>query len=140
VTELFDTPSSADEEIPRDRYGRPLVVPPGGGRPTAYTRCTRYVGVMEDLYNLHRWDERNVALGLADRPDLVLAVSAHRDDKEKLNQIVSDAKEAAKAKAAAEIGTSLHKLTERLDRGQRTRRPLRAWRSSASSGSPCSTI
>jgi hypothetical protein len=118
VSDPFDTPNPAGEDIPRDHIGRPLVVPPGGGKPIAYTRCTTYVGCLDDMWNLHRWDERNVAIGLADRPDLLLSVSAHRDDKDKLNDIVSAAKEAAKAKAAAEIGTSLHKLTERLDRGQ----------------------
>jgi len=27
-------------EIERDRYGRPLVVPPAGGKAIAYTRAT----------------------------------------------------------------------------------------------------
>jgi len=118
MTETFDTPGQADEGIPRDRYGRPLVVPPEGGAPMPYTRCTTYVSVLEDTYNLSRWQQRMVALGMADRPDLVLAAGAHRDDKAELDRIVAQALDAAQAHAAAGVGTSLHKLTEQLDRGQ----------------------
>lgn len=103
--------------VPRDRYGRPLIVPPGGGKPVPYTRCTTYVGCLEDTYNLERWKCRQVAIGLADRPDLRLAVVAHRDDKNKLNEVCEQAIEAAKASAAANTGTALHALTEQLDRG-----------------------
>jgi hypothetical protein len=104
--------------IPRDRYQRPLVVPPGGGKAVAYTRCTTYVGCIEDTYNLSKWQMRMTALGLASRPDLMLSVQAHRDDKERLNQICDDAKEAAAASAAATTGTALHALTELIDRGE----------------------
>lgn len=120
-TDLFDGPGQLGqdtEEIPRDRWGRPLVVPPGGGKPIPYTRCTTYVGAMEDNYNLARWQQRMVALGLADRPDLVLAAAAHRDSKDKLNEICAGALDASQARAKAEIGTALHKFTEPIDRGQ----------------------
>jgi predicted RecB family endonuclease len=105
-------------DIPRDRWGRPWIVPPGGGKPVTYTRATTYVGVLEDTFNLSRWQQRMVALGLAQRPDLVLAAAAHHDDKEKLNEICQSAMDAAAAGAAAGVGTALHKLTERLDLGQ----------------------
>ena len=104
-------------EITRDRWGRPLVIPPAGGKPVAYTRATTYIDVLDDKYNLQQWEKRMVALGLADRPDLLLAVSAHRDDKKALDRITADAKEAAKAHAAATTGTALHALTEILDAG-----------------------
>lgn len=105
-------------EIERDRYGRPLVIPPGGGKPVPYTRCTTYVGAIEDTWNLSRWQQRMVAIGLAERDDLRLAVAAHRDDKERLNEICANAADIAKAKAGATIGTALHALTEQMDRGQ----------------------
>ncbi|MEO3922985.1 PD-(D/E)XK nuclease family protein [Micromonosporaceae bacterium B7E4] len=113
----FDAPSGAAAPD-RDRWGRPLIVPPEGGTAVAYTRCTTYVGALEDRYNLGLWEQRMVALGLADRPDLILSVGAHRDDKRKLDDICADAKEAAKAHAAATTGTAVHKLVERLDLGQ----------------------
>src|SRR4051812_961950 len=105
-------------EVPRDRYGRPLVVPNTGGKPVPYTRCTTFVDCLEDKFNLQKWEKRMVALGLADRPDLLLAAAAHRDDKNKLNEICDNAKEAAKASASATTGTALHALTEQHDRGQ----------------------
>jgi hypothetical protein len=76
------------------------------------------VSALEDTYNLARWQQRMVAIGLADRPDLLLAVSASsRDDKAGLNRITDQAMDAAKASAAATTGTALHALTERIDRG-----------------------
>jgi hypothetical protein len=110
--------SDLDTEVPRDRWNRPMIVPPKGSKPTAYTRCTTYASSIEDTYNLSRWQQRMVALGLAERPDLMLSVAAHHDDKEELNQICDTALEAAKGKAAAGVGTALHKLTDRLDRGE----------------------
>lgn len=115
-TSAFDP----EELIPRDRWGRPMVKPipgTGGKRPTAYTRCTTYVGCLEDTYNLEKWKMRMTALGLAARADLALAVTAHREDKAKLNEIVDQAVEAAQASAAATAGTAWHSLTEQLDRG-----------------------
>jgi len=105
-------------ELPRDRWGRPLVTPPDGGKPVPYTRCTKFVDALEDKYNLSKWQQRMVALGLVGRSDLQLAVAAHRDDKGKLNKIVDEAMEEARAGAAATIGTALHSLTEAFDRGE----------------------
>lgn len=116
MTDPFDAPGG-NREVERDRYGRPIIIPLGGGKAKAYVRCTTYVGVLEDTFNLSRWQQRMVALGLADRPDLLLAVGAHRDDKDRLNEICGDAMEAAKAHAAATTGTALHALAERMDRG-----------------------
>jgi hypothetical protein len=104
-------------EIPRDRYQRPLVIPRGGGKPVAFTRATTFVGCLEDTYNLAQWQQRMVAVGLAQRPDLLVAAAAHRDDKNRLNEIVDAAREAAAASAAATTGTALHSLTEQYDRG-----------------------
>lgn len=105
-------------EISRDRYGRPMVLPPGGKKPVAYTRCTTFIDCLEDKFNLQKWMQRMVALGLASRPDLLLSVSAHREDKRQLDKICEDAREAAAASAAATTGTALHALTELIDRGQ----------------------
>lgn len=105
-------------EIARDRYGRPLVVPPGGGKAVAYTRCTTYIDVLEDKFALTKWMMRMTALGLSTRPDLMLAVAAHREDKKALDRICEDAKEAAAASAAATTGTALHALTELVDSGR----------------------
>jgi DNA-binding cell septation regulator SpoVG len=104
--------------VERDRYNRPLVTPPNGGKKVAYTRCTTYIDCIEDKYNLQKWMQRMVAIGLASRPDLLLGVNAHRDDKNALDRYCEDAREAAAASAAATTGTALHALTELIDRGQ----------------------
>ena len=108
---------SVRQDFERDRWDRPLITPEGGGKSIAYRRCTRYVGVLEDLYNLQQWEKRMVALGLVERSDLRLSISAHSDDKKMLNRLCDQAKEHAKASAAATTGTALHTLTDIVDSG-----------------------
>lgn len=109
-------------DVPRDRYGRPMVLTPEGKR-KAYTRCTTFVGVLEDTFNLAKWQQRMVALGLAARDDLLLSVSAHSDDKGELDKLCEAAKEAAAASSGATKGTALHRLCERLDSGEKVEIP-----------------
>ena len=95
MTEQFAT-----ADIRRDRFGRPLVVPPGGGPRVAYRRTTTFVGALEDTYALQQWKQRQVAIGLGQRPDLVLAAAAtDPEDKDRLNEIVEKATEHATASA-----------------------------------------
>lgn len=119
-TDVWDEVASIEDKIPRDRWQRPLIKPAAGGKPVAYTRVTTFAGSIEDMFGLGQWQQRMVALGLATRPDLVLSVAAHADDKNELNRIVDSAREAAAASAAATTGTALHRLAERYDRGQIT--------------------
>jgi hypothetical protein len=119
-------------DVPRDRWGRPLVIPPGGGNAIAYTRVTTFIDVLDDPFNLTQWKRRMVALGLAQRPDLLLRVTslgpepaketeggaAYKRWKKQMDETCDAAVEAAKASASATIGTALHALTERMDRGQ----------------------
>lgn len=112
------TLTTVKAEPERDRWGRPMIIPPDGGKAKAYTRVTTFIDVLDDRYNLELWKLRQAAIGLADRPDLLLAVSAHRDDKKKLDRICSDAMEAAKSSAGATTGTALHALTELVDAGR----------------------
>lgn len=52
------------------------------------------------------------------RPDLLLAASAHRDNKLEMDKLIEDAIVAAGGTQAANIGTALHTLTEKHDRGE----------------------
>ena len=108
----------AEVIIDRDRYGRPLVVPPEGGKPVPYTRTTTVAGSLDDGAGLVAWKLRMAAAGLTLRPDLLLAASAAREDKLEMNKLIEDAMEAAGATRAATIGTAIHALTEKLDRGE----------------------
>lgn len=118
---MTTTPELVNTEIPRDRYGRPMVLAPGSkSKRVSYRRTTTFVGCLEDTYNLMAWKNRQVAIGMGQRPDLVLAAaSTDPDDKKRFNEIAEKACEHALASASATTGTSLHALTERLDRGQK---------------------
>lgn len=115
-------------EIPRDRFQRPLVVPPGGGPPVAYRRCTTFIDVLADRFNLELWKQRQVAVGLTKRPDLVLKASSAPEDKKVLNEVCQAALDAAGSSAKATIGTAIHALTERLDRGEEMGEVPAAWK------------
>jgi hypothetical protein len=104
-------------QIERDRWGRPMVVPPGGGKTVPYRRCTTFIDVLDDRYNLELWKQRQVADGLARRPDLVLKAAAAAGDKTELNDVTKQALEAAGSSAAATTGSAVHSLTEQIDRG-----------------------
>lgn len=114
------TPTLKPVEVGRDRWQRPLVIPPRGGKPVPYTRCTTYIDVLEDKYNLQKWMQRMVAVGIASRPDLHLAAASMASDpdgnKTQLNELCESAIEAAKASAKATIGTALHAYIERINR------------------------
>lgn len=114
MTETVD----ARPPIPRDRYGRPMVVPPGGGKPVPYTRATTVAETLDDRYRLEKWKTRQTAIGLSTRPDLLAMVAVNRGDKAALDQIVQDALDASESSAAANLGTAMHAATEAYDRGQ----------------------
>lgn len=108
-------------EIPRDRFGRPMIVPAGRGtKRVAYRRTTTFVGCLDDMNGLLRWKARQVAYGMGQRRDLVMAAAAADpvEDKKQLGEIADKAAEAAHSSAAADIGTALHKFTERVDKGK----------------------
>lgn len=114
-------------DIQRDGWGRPLVVPPEGGKAVGYTRCTTFIDVMEDKTNLTKWKLRSTAIGLAMRRDLLMVAASlgpeppsaaeEGDWKKDHNDNCEKAIEAAKGGAKANIGTGLHRFTEKLDRG-----------------------
>ncbi len=114
-------------EIPRDRWRRPLIIPPGGGEPIPYTRVSTMSKALDDLSNLMAWKQRKTAQGLVMRPDLLTRISgalANGDPdsdwrtKKDLNRICEEATEAAGATTGRSSGTGLHALTESIDRGE----------------------
>ncbi len=111
-------------EIPRDRFGRPMIMPPGRGtKRVAYRRTTTFVGALEEQKGLIIWKSRMTAYGMGRRKDLVLAAAAvdtttEDADKKKLGDIAEQAAAHAKSSEGATIGTALHALTERVDHGK----------------------
>lgn len=113
-------------EIDRDRWGRPLIIPEGGGDPIPYVRTSTLAKSLDDQSNLMTWTARMTAVGLALSPHLMDRVASlankHTDPvtdaRRDLNGIVKDAKLAAGGSSAADVGTALHEMTEVIDSGQ----------------------
>lgn len=108
----------APATVERDRWGRPLIHPPGGGAPKPYTRASTLGKALDDEAGLTAWKQRMVAVGLAKRRDLILAANAHGTDKKTMSEIVEQAMDAAEAGAAATSGTALHELMDAYDLGR----------------------
>lgn len=123
MADQFDAPTpaqaSAKDEPEFDRYGRYVIPHPVTGKKTSWTRATTYAKSISDTYALGQWMLRMAVKGVATRPDLyALAAATPIEDKDGLNRIAEDAKEAAAAKAGANLGTALHSFTEQVDRGE----------------------
>lgn len=115
---VADETVSGQPEPNRDRWGRYLMWMPDGRE--AMTRTTTFAKSCSDTYALSEWEQRLTAIGLTMRPDL-LALAHGKDvkqDRKELNGLVADAKAAAGQKVAANLGTAVHSLTERLDARQ----------------------
>jgi hypothetical protein len=100
----------------RDRWGRYLITPEGGGKPVAMTRATTISGLLDSRHAIEKWQQRHVAVGLASRPDLLAQVqSTTIDDKDTLNSVCQKALDASGADAAASMGTALHRVVEKVN-------------------------
>ena len=106
------------DEVDRDRWGRPLIEPIGGGKPIAYTRVSTLAKSLDKQEALTKWKQRMTAIGMSQRPDLLALVQATRDDDRKtLDDACEQALAAARSQAAANTGTALHAFCERIDQG-----------------------
>ncbi|MGW6600621.1 hypothetical protein [Streptomyces sp. NPDC055036] len=107
--------------VPRDGWGRPLIVPEGGGNPKGHTRTTTFIDCIEDKSSLVDWKTRNVLVGMTRRPDLADKAREldpeDAADKKRLNALVEQAEDAAGANDKSRKGTYLHDLSEYVDRG-----------------------
>lgn len=122
MSDVFDTASGAEQgpdgKIPRDQWGRYKLPHPETGQVAGRTRVTTFAKSISDTYTLSMWSQRMAIKGITLRPDLAarvhtLAVDTDRDE---LNQIAEAAKDAANARAAANLGTAMHAFAERMDR------------------------
>lgn len=104
--------------LDRGRYSAPC---PLTGERRTWQRATNFIRALDDGYALARWSEARVAYGLSRRPGLLAhaaALTLADEDRAELASVVEQAKEAAGASDAAELGTAMHKWTERYDRKQ----------------------
>lgn len=127
----------AEEEIPLNVSGQPrertnrsgyLITDPAtgdfrryqNGNVKGFTRCTTLIKAISDNAALHDWNKRNVLIGAVKRPDVVARAFGltHDDGKERLDEIVDALEDIAGAKIAAQAGTDVHEVSERLDGGE----------------------
>ena len=106
------------KQVKRDRWDRPLLPHPVSGVVHPYTRASTLSNAIEDKYNLGLWKQRQVAIGLAQRSDLIAKVQAKSDDRDSLDQIVETALEVAGSSRGANLGTAIHDFTQMLDEGK----------------------
>ena len=83
-----------------------------------YSRCTSFVGVLDDRSNLEKWQKRIILVGLRTRPTMMAELAAtDPDDKDMLDALADDLFEAGEGHVKAQKGTDLHTLTEYVDKG-----------------------
>lgn len=116
---------SDEDPVPRDRYGRPLIVPPEGGKPEAYMRATTLAKTLDDTFNLQQWAKRSVLVGAGIRPDLGVSaamlapkMATDRYAKKEIDKLADAAMEVSGSSTKRNMGTVLHGLSERVDRGE----------------------
>lgn len=94
------------------------------GNVRGFTRVTTFVKAASDRTALTDWNERNVIIGAAKKPDIALRAlsedSESKEGKQALNALVDLVKEAAGAKDAANFGTDVHNSVERVVTGKCT--------------------
>ena len=124
VTDFFDLTQGP----PRDKYGRPLLIPRGGTEEDRqwYTRASSLGDKIEDFAFLHKWQMRYLAIGLSRNMDLVRLAAAEiyttgfdkPDSKEnsasgkRVDEVIERALERAKIHEKADYGTAVHARTE----------------------------
>lgn len=99
--------------------GAPLVKHPTTGKDVTYRRPSSMGKPLEDTYHLDLWAKRTVLYGAAVSPSLV-AQAANLDpatDKAKLNELAEAAIVAGKGAQAADLGTAMHSVVEKLNLG-----------------------
>lgn len=103
----------------RDHYGRYILTDPTTGEEKHWTRATTFAESLEDQFGLTKWKQRAVLVGAASRQDMVaLAQSLDlEEDKKDLDDLCRRAMTIAKTDTRSNLGTALHKLTERYDKG-----------------------
>jgi hypothetical protein len=122
---LIAAEGGVEELLPRDQWGRPIIMPPdhephAGCTPKAcgkaYRRASTVAEAIDDHYGLDVWKQRLLAQGLAQRPDLVQSI--HTANRQGLAEIVEAALDQGGANVASRNGSTMHALTDRLDRGE----------------------
>jgi hypothetical protein len=118
-----------EERPPRDKSGRPLLIPRGmevrDDNRVPYTRASGLADVLEEFGFLWKWKMRGLAKGLADSMDLVRLVAAedyttgfaedeqaNRAAGRRIDEVIDRAMDRSGTDAKADYGTAIHARTE----------------------------
>lgn len=110
--------SSEDASGGMIQRGRYKLAHPVTGEAGSWQRVTNFVSALDDAYALRQWSERRLAWGLGQRPGLVALLAASTLDEVTAGERDADidrAKDHAGCSEGADLGTALHKLTQRYD-------------------------
>jgi hypothetical protein len=110
-------PKRVDPARPKAVRGRYTLPDPENGKPKSWQQVTNFIKLVDDTYHLELWKQRNVAKGVAMRPDLVndiLPLDVKRD-RDRLDRIVERALAVAGAYKMSDAGTAMHASTELAD-------------------------
>lgn len=116
-----------DHSINRDRWGRPLIIPPDGGKPKGYTRVSTLAKALDDGTGLTFWKQAMTAIGIGKDRTLQMRVASllakggdtYKEQKGPLREICAQALTLAGSSKAAGAGTAIHEFTEVIDDGIR---------------------
>lgn len=136
-----------DGRVPGKREGTTKQCPKCKGvgeKEVLYTRCTSFVGALEDRQNLEKWMKRTVLVGLASQEEagqfaddaLLWRVSdVDPSDREALDALADEAFTLGDGYEKAQKGTDLHGLAELVDQRKplgdvsiEDRRDMAAWK------------
>ena len=102
TAEITFAPMDDAPDVPRDRWGRPLITPTDGGKPEPYVRVSTLAKTLDSKDGLMTWKQRMTAIGIGKRPDLAeRAAITDPTDKKSLKEIVDAAMQAAESDKAA---------------------------------------
>lgn len=112
----------------RDGYGRYLVVPPDGNKPTGYTRATTIAKVLDSEGGLVPWKATMAVVGLCKDRGLNASwqalIAQHSDpwydtpeSKTKAKALVEQCAIVGGSGRSAQVGTALHAMTDQVDMG-----------------------
>lgn len=109
---------------PRDRWGRPLLIPARGGERRWYSRASSLADYASGVKTgLEVWKRRLAVVGIARREDIAAMIAALPDletgdekndqiTKAQLDEYIEMALEAAEASAKANWGNAVHSFTD----------------------------
>lgn len=104
-------------DIPRDRYGQPIIRDAETGQSSTYVRTSTIAKSLDDAGGLPTWASTQTLKGLINRPDLFEYARTQQGNEDEVKSIASKAKDAAASDKAANLGTVVHYWAEQLDLG-----------------------